>query len=77
MKEKCKVLKTVFLSDWTPMEKILLLLDVLLFGILLGWLTSPLKNGLSFFSNNSWDDHSVDGLELEDDEDWEDEEDED
>ncbi|MCD7957861.1 MAG: hypothetical protein LUG93_19345 [Lachnospiraceae bacterium] len=79
MKEKCKELKTVFLSDWTPMEKVLLLLDVLLFGILLGWLMSPLKNGLSFFSNNSWDidnssdDHSVGGFELEDDEDWDDE----
>jgi len=55
MKEKCKVLKTVFLSDWTPVEKVLLLMDVLLFGILLGWLTSPLKNGISFFSNNTVD----------------------
>lgn len=36
MKEKCKVLKIVFLSDWTPVEKVLLLMDVLLFGILLG-----------------------------------------
>ncbi|MCC8105412.1 MAG: hypothetical protein LIO99_05260 [Clostridiales bacterium] len=88
MKEKCKVLKSVFLSDWSPMEKGLLLTDVLLFGVLLGCLTSPLKNGLSFFSNNSWDidnssddhsasdDHSMSGLEFEDDEDWEDEDDE-
>ncbi|MCC8136595.1 MAG: hypothetical protein LIO76_00750 [Clostridiales bacterium] len=81
MKEKCKVLKSVFLSEWSPMEKGLLLADVLLFGVLLGWLTSPLKNGLSFFSNNSWDidnssdDHSMSGLEFEDEEDEDDEED--
>lgn len=49
MKEKWK---TLFLSDWTPAEKGLLLADVLLFGILLGWLTSPFKNGLQFFSGN-------------------------
>ncbi len=35
---------------WTMEEKILLLVDVLLTGVLLGWLTSPFKGG--FFSNN-------------------------
>ncbi len=43
MKEIMKTLKTIFLSSWTPAEKALLLLNVLLFGMLLGWLTAPLK----------------------------------
>lgn len=49
MKEK---LKLFFLSDWTFTEKCLLLADVLLAGILFGWLTSPFKHG-GFFSNNT------------------------
>ena len=52
MKEK---IKTFFLSDWSMSEKCLLLADVLLFGLLIGWITSPLKNGFGLFSNNSWD----------------------
>lgn len=48
MKEK---IKAFFLSDWTLSEKILLLADVLLLGILIGFLT-PLKNGIHFFSDN-------------------------
>lgn len=43
MKEIMKTLKTIFLGSWTPAEKALLLLNVLLSGILLGWLTAPLK----------------------------------
>jgi hypothetical protein len=23
--------------------------------VLIGWITSPLKNGFGFFSNNTWD----------------------
>lgn len=33
----------MLLSDWTPAEKGLLAADLLLAGILIGWLTSPLK----------------------------------
>ena len=40
MKEK---LKLFFESNWSAAEKILLLADILLFGILLGWLTSPFR----------------------------------
>jgi hypothetical protein len=32
-----------------------LLTDILLLGVLIGWITSPLKHGFGFFSNNSWD----------------------
>ncbi|HIR14948.1 MAG TPA: hypothetical protein IAB31_13620 [Candidatus Choladousia intestinavium] len=48
-------IKDNFLASWTPFEKGLFLTDVLLLGILIGWLTSPLKGGLRFFSNNSWE----------------------
>ncbi|MCI6868376.1 MAG: hypothetical protein MR871_10615 [Lachnospiraceae bacterium] len=52
MKEK---LKTCFLANWTLSEKCLFTVDVLLLGVLIGWITSPLKNGFGIFSNNTWD----------------------
>lgn len=52
MKEK---LKTFFLSNWSVSEKSLLIADVLLLGVLIGWITSPLRNGIGLFSNNTWD----------------------
>jgi hypothetical protein len=48
-------LKRFLLSNWTLSEKGLLLTDLLLLGVLIGWITSPLKHGFGFFSNNSWD----------------------
>ena len=47
-------LKKVFLRSWSPAEKGLLLADVLLSGVLLGWLTSPFRkltagNAAEFF----------------------------
>ncbi|MCD7813575.1 MAG: hypothetical protein LUH20_05930 [Lachnospiraceae bacterium] len=71
MKEKWKAVKTVFLSDWSPLEKGLLLTDVLLFGILLGWLTSPMKGGITLFSHNgsgNSSDEYIYGSDEEDDE---------
>ena len=50
-----KWIKEMFLANWTPWEKGLLIADVLLLGILMGWITSPLKSGLRLFSNNSWE----------------------
>lgn len=44
-------IKEFFLSDWTLTEKVLLLADVLLLGVLIGFIT-PLKNGIHFFSDN-------------------------
>ena len=38
--------------DWTMAEKILFGLDCLLAGVILGFLFSPLKKGLSIGSNN-------------------------
>ncbi len=45
-------LKTFFLSGWTVGEKSLLLADILLFGVLVGWLTSPLKGRPDRLSGN-------------------------
>lgn len=47
MKEAIKIF---WKKDWTASEKLLLLADVLLAGVLIGWLTAPFKGG--FFSNN-------------------------
>ncbi len=55
MKEKLENLKNFALSNWTPSEKCLLVADVLLLGVLIGWLTSPLRDGIHLFSDNSYD----------------------
>ncbi|MCD7820462.1 MAG: hypothetical protein LUH07_15655 [Lachnospiraceae bacterium] len=47
-------LKKLFLSAWSPAEKGLLLADTLLLGVLIGWLTSPLKNGIRLFTSDTW-----------------------
>ena len=52
MKGCWKTLRKYFLSNWSLSEKILLILDVCLFGVLIGWLTSPFRGDRSFLSNN-------------------------
>ena len=47
------IIKKFWFSDWTLTEKCLLAADLLLAGVLIGWMTSPFKGG--FFSNNTWD----------------------
>ena len=51
MKEK---LKAFVFASWSPSEKILLVADVFLAGVLIGWLTSPLKGGIRWFCDNSF-----------------------
>ena len=56
-------------QDWTMTEKILLIADLLLAGVLIGWLTAPFKGGL--FSNNvfgSNNENFYDEADLEDEE---------
>lgn len=65
--------KEFLLRNWTMPEKVLLLTDVLLAGVLVGWLTSPLKGG--FFSNNLIHSNN-EGDIWEDTEEWEEEEEE-
>ncbi len=48
-----ETLKTLFLSEWSPLEKGLLMADALLFGVVIGWLTAPLRHGFSLFSGNT------------------------
>lgn len=52
MKEK---VKEFFLSNWTLSEKCLLIADILLLGVLIGWLTSTIRKGISILSHNSWE----------------------
>ena len=57
-------------QDWTMTEKTLLIADLLLAGVLIGWLTAPFKGGL--FSNNvlgSNNENYYDEDEFEDEED--------
>ncbi len=56
-------------QDWTMTEKVLLITDLLLTGVLIGWLTAPFKGGL--FSNNvfgSNNENFYDETDLEDEE---------
>ncbi len=46
-------LKLFFSKDWSGAEKILLLLNCILGGIVIGILFSPLKGGITVHSNNS------------------------
>lgn len=52
-------LKRFLLSNWSLGEKGLLLADVLLLGVLAGWLTSPFKKkaaeGPDFTNPDLWD----------------------
>lgn len=46
-------LKLFFCKDWSKAEKILLLVNCILGGIVIGVLFSPLKGGITVHSNNS------------------------
>lgn len=63
MKEK---LKLFWEMNWSSSEKALLLTDVLLAGILLGWLTSPLRSKHIFCGNRFG--NAVQGTDAEEDE---------
>ena len=65
MKEK---LKAFALAAWSPQEKILLAADLLLAGVLIGWLTSPLKGGIRWFCDNSFGGKFYESAEAEEEE---------
>lgn len=52
MRDIWENIKDFFVRDWTPAEKILVILCCLLLGIIKGFLISPVKRGL-FCGNNS------------------------
>lgn len=53
MKEKLEQVKAFVKTDWTMPEKILVAADLLLLGVLVGWLTSPFPKGIHRFSNDT------------------------
>ena len=59
MKEK---LKAFAFAAWSPQEKILLA------GVLIGWLTSPLKGGIRWFCDNSFGGKFYEAAEAEEEE---------
>lgn len=48
-----KSLKLFFNKDWSKAEKILLLVNCILGGVVIGILFSPLKGGIVVHSNNN------------------------
>ena len=65
MKEK---LKAFAFAAWSPQEKILLAVDLVLAGVLIGWLTSPLKGGIRWFCDNSFGGKFYEAAEAEEEE---------
>ena len=53
MKQVWEVLKDFFERDWTPAEKILVVLCCILLGMVKGFLISPIKKGISCGNNNA------------------------
>ena len=50
-------IKVFFGRDWTKEEKVLLLIDTLLFGMLIGFMWAPIKRGFSWnIATNSYND---------------------
>ncbi len=41
-----------FERDWTPVEKILVILCCIMFGVIKGFLIAPIKKGISCGNNN-------------------------
>lgn len=52
MKDIWRSIKGFFKRDWSPAEKVLLILCCLLIGIVKGFLLSPVKKGISCGNNN-------------------------
>lgn len=52
MKEIWGAIKEFFKRDWTPTEKVLLILCCLLIGMIKGFLISPVKKGICCGNNN-------------------------
>ena len=65
MKEK---LKAFAFAAWSPQEKILLAVDLVLAGVLIGWLPSPLKGGIRWFCDNSFGGKFYEAAEAEEEE---------
>ena len=52
MKEIWQSIKDFLARDWTPAEKVLVILFAVLAGIVYGFLLAPIKRGISCGNNN-------------------------
>lgn len=52
MRDLWEALKGFFKRDWTPAEKVLLIVCILLIGIIKGFLLSPVKKGIACGNNS-------------------------
>ena len=52
MRDVLKRMKEFFERDWTPAEKVLVILCCLLLGVIKGFCLAPVKRGISFGNNN-------------------------
>ena len=52
MREIWEEIKGFFRRDWTPAEKVLVILCCILLGVVKGFLLAPIKKGISCGNNN-------------------------
>lgn len=52
MKELWESIKDFFTRDWSPAEKILVILCCILIGVIKGFFIAPIKRGISCGNNN-------------------------
>ena len=52
MRDALKSIREFFERDWTPAEKVLVILCCILFGVIKGFCLAPIKRGISCGNNN-------------------------
>ncbi len=52
MRDIWESIKEFFGGDWTPAEKVLVILCCILFGVIKGFCLAPIKRGISCGNNN-------------------------
>lgn len=52
LKDVWEGIRDFFMRDWTPAEKVLVILCCILIGVVKGFCLAPVKRGISFGNNN-------------------------
>lgn len=52
MRDMWESIKDFFEREWTPAEKLLVILCCLLLGVIKGFCMAPIRHGISFGNNN-------------------------
>ena len=52
LKNVCESVKDFFRREWTVVEKILVILCCVMFGVIKGFMLAPIKKGISCGNNN-------------------------